>query len=168
MADRIHYGRLMHKAMRGLMADVLSDVAENGLPGAHHFFINFETTHPGVDMPDYLRERHPEDMTIVLQEWFEDLSVTDDRFAVTLNFAELPETLVIPFDAIRTFVDPSVEFGLRFDATEDSGEDEEFEDSEDATVAAGPKPASDREGDEGPDTPQGDAEVVSLDRFRKS
>lgn len=152
MTRRFHYGRLMHKALRGLMAEVLADVAEEGLPGDHHFFITFDTTHPGVDIPDHLRARHPEEMTIVLQDWFDDLSVTGDRFAVTLNFNNSPEPLVIPFDAIRTFVDPSVEFGLRFDATDEELPGEEAPEEDEA---------------EDEDPPSGGGDIVSLDRFRK-
>ncbi|NNU81944.1 hypothetical protein HMH01_16015 [Halovulum dunhuangense] len=164
MTRRFHYGQLMHKALRGLMAEVLSDVAKHGLPGNHHFFITFDTRHPGVDIPDYLKQRYPKDMTIVLQDWFDGLSVTRDRFAVTLNFGNMPEQLVVPFDAIRTFVDPSVEFGLRFDATED--DDDEDEDDTDDPLAALAR--SDDPGPEGDDTPpRGSGDVVSLDRFRK-
>lgn len=157
MTRRFHYGQLMHKALRGLMAEVLADVADNGLPGAHHFFITFDTTHPGVDIPHYLKERHPKEMTIVLQEWFEDLTVIGDRFAVTVNFGNRPEPLVIPFDSIRTFVDPSVEFGLRFDPTE---EPEDFDPADDEDEV---------ETTEAPDAPKhgGGGDVVSLDRFRK-
>ena len=166
-SGRLNYGHLMQKAMRRMMAEVLSTVAENGLPGAHHFYISFETTHPGVDIPDWLRETYPDEMTIVLQEWFDDLAVTPDRFSVTLNFSNRPETLVIPFAAVRTFVDPSVRFGLKFDAYEAGQadldglvpEDDNFE--EDAPVE--------------PQEPRGrppresgsSADVVSLDRFRK-
>ncbi|MHA3980416.1 SspB family protein [Halovulum sp. GXIMD14794] len=171
MTRRFHYGRLMHKALRGLMAEVLADVAENGLPGAHHFFITFDTTHPGVDIPDYLRQRYPDEMTIVIQDWFADLVVTPDRFAVTLNFAEVPEKLVIPFDAIQTFVDPSVEFGLRFDAgeePEDADEDEdfaEFDDDEPEPQRADGHDAAAASADDEDDRKTGD--VVSLDQFRK-
>jgi uncharacterized protein len=122
MARGINYGRLMQQALRQLIADVLSQVAVRGLPGEHHFFIAFDTQHPGVDMAPSLKARFPDEMTIVLQEWFTDLAVMKDRFTVTLNFGEVPETIVIPFEAIKKFVDPSVEFGLRFDAHED-GED---------------------------------------------
>ncbi len=153
MTDHFHYGRLMHRAMRGLMAEVLRQVAEDGLPGKHHFFITFATGHPGVDMADHLRARFPEDMTIVLQDWFDDLAVLDDRFAVTLNFGEVPEMLVIPFDSIKTFVDPSVEFGLRFDAQEEAETDEE-DAADDATGEETQEPV-----------PHG--EVVQLDTFRK-
>jgi hypothetical protein len=156
MSDTINYGQLMHNAMRGLMADLLRKIGKEGLPGEHHFFICFDTTHPGVDIADWLRERYPEEMTIVIQHWFDDLVVLDDRFSITLNFNDAPEPLVVPFDAIKTFVDPTVEFGLRFE------EDDEtyFEDAPES-----PMVAIDEEDIE--DAPHKDADIVSLDSFRK-
>jgi len=151
MARSIDYGTLMHRAMRGLIQTVLSDVAQNGLPGAHHFFITFDTTHPDVEIADWLRDRYPTEMTVVLQHWFENLEVEDDLFRITLNFGNQPEPMVIPFDALRTFVDPSVEFGLRFESQSDDDEDEEDETEIEV---------------EDPE-PRRDAEVVSLDKFRK-
>ena len=112
MTETIDYGNLMHRAMRSLIQEVLNDVAENGLPGQHHFFITFETMHPDVEIADWLSDRYPDEMTIVMQHWFEGLEVTDDGFSVTLNFGDQPEPLYVPYDSIRTFVDPSVEFGL--------------------------------------------------------
>ena len=156
MARSIDYGNLMHRAMRGLIQTVLRDVARDGLPGAHHFFITFDTTHPGVAMADWLKARYPDEITVVIQHWFENLEVTDDQFSVTLNFGNQPEPLVIPFDAVRTFVDPSVEFGLRFETHEDDDEDDEDEET------AG----DDDDGDDDP-PPQRDAQIVSLDKFRK-
>ena len=150
MARSIDYGNLMHRAMRGLIQTVLTDVSKNGLPGAHHFFITFDTTHPGVDMADWLKARYPGEMTVVIQHWFENLDVTDEGFAITLNFGNNPEPMVIPFDAVRTFVDPSVEFGLRFETHSD--EDEDDEDDIEVEEAA---------------SPPRDAEIVSLDKFRK-
>ena len=151
MARSIDYGTLMHRAMRGLIQTVLSDVAQNGLPGAHHFVITFDTTHPDVEIADWLRDRYPTEMTVVLQHWFENLEVEDDLFRITLNFGNQPEPMVIPFDALRTFVDPSVEFGLRFESQSDDDEDEEDETEIEV---------------EDPE-PRRDAEVVSLDKFRK-
>ncbi|MEL6125112.1 MAG: ClpXP protease specificity-enhancing factor SspB [Pseudomonadota bacterium] len=160
MARRINYGKLMHKAMQGLLAEVLQDVSANGLPGDHHFYITFETAHPGVDIADWLQDRYPEDMTIVIQEWFADLVVMDDRFSITLNFGNSPEPLVVPFASVKTFVDPSVEFGLRFDAHEDTGEDDEPEEMPEAVA----EPAAVEESDP---APEGGADVVQLDTFRK-
>lgn len=153
MARTIDYGNLMHRAMRGLIETVLSDVAVHGLPGEHHFFITFDTNHPDVALADWLHDRYPSEMTIVIQHWFDNLEVGDDGFGITLNFGDNPESLYVPFDSIRTFVDPSVEFGLRFE-TQDS-DDEDEDDSPDA----------DDTGDE--DASARDAEVVSLDSFRK-
>ena len=150
MARSIDYGNLMHRAMRGLIQTVLRDVAAGGLPGAHHFFITFDTTVAGVEMADWLRNRYPGEMTIVIQHWFDNLTVSDEGFTITLNFGDNPEPLVIPFDAVRTFVDPSVEFGLRFETHEDDDEDDEDEDP-----------------DDDPPSPPHDAQIVRLDKFRK-
>ncbi|HPG21161.1 MAG TPA: ClpXP protease specificity-enhancing factor SspB [Amaricoccus sp.] len=156
MAKSINYGQLMHKALRGLIAEVLAQVARDGLPGAHHFFITFDTTHPGVDMAASLRERYPGEMTVVLQNQFEDLAVMKDRFSVTLSFGSVPHPIVIPFAAIRTFADPSVNFGLKFDAHETAAGAEKDEPTQP------PQPR-----DPAPVKPAGDGEVVSLDKFRK-
>jgi hypothetical protein len=155
MAESIDYGRLMHRAMRDLIRHVLDQVARDGLPGEHHFFITFDTQHPEVGIAPWLRERYPDEMTIVMQHWFEGLEVDDDGFAVTLSFGNQPERLEVPFDALRTFVDPSVEFGLRFESI---GERDEAPEPEEAAADEGP---------EDEDAPKKDADVVSLDRFRK-
>lgn len=153
MTRSIDYGTLMHRAMRGLIQTVLTEVAEHGLPGAHHFFITFDTRAPKVEMADWLKSRYPEEMTIVIQHWFENLVVTDEGFSITLNFGNQPEPLVIPFDAVHTFVDPSVEFGLRFESQESDEEDGDDEDED--------------ETEDEPEKPRTEAEVVSLDKFRK-
>ncbi len=157
MTRDIDYGNLMHRAMRGLIKTVLEDVSENGLPGAHHFFITFDTTHEGVEIADWLHERYPSDMTVVMQHWYDNLSVGADGFGVTLNFGDTPEPLYIPYGAIKTFVDPSVEFGLRF---ETGDEDDDGDDP-------GPGDGDEASDDAASDAPQADAEIVSLDRFRK-
>jgi len=160
MSQSIDYGNLMHRAMRGLIQNVLLRIAKDGLPGKHHFFITFDTMHPDVEIADWLSDRYPGEMTVVIQEWFKDLDVTDDGFAITLNFGENPEPLYIPYDSIKTFVDPSVEFGLRFETQEEAGEDENEADAPEAPME---EMAEDTD-----DTPRGDAQVVSLDQFRKS
>ena len=159
MSSDIDYGNLMHCAMRGLIQEVLQDVAQDGLPGQHHFFITFDTMQPDVEIPDWLSDRYPEEMTIVVQHWFENLDVTNEGFAITLNFGDKPEPLYIPYDAIKTFVDPSVEFGLRFENQD--GEDEK-------DVAGTVQNIADDQKNTVPKTvSQPDADVVSLDSFRK-
>ncbi|MEO1420778.1 MAG: ClpXP protease specificity-enhancing factor SspB [Pseudomonadota bacterium] len=152
MSGDIDYGKLMHQAMRGLIHRVLTDVSVDGLPGDHHFFVTFDTRHPQSGLADWLRDRYPEEMTVVIQHWFENLEVGDDGFSITLNFGDNPEPLFIPFDAIRTFVDPSVEFGLRFESQTDDVEDD---------------PEDEDEPEISPDDERADAAVVSLDSFRK-
>jgi hypothetical protein len=144
------------------MRDLLQEIATVGeLPGDHHFFITFDTNHAGVDIAPWLRERYPDEMTVVMQHWFDNLTVLDDRFSITLNFGDQPEPLVIPFLAIKTFVDPSVEFGLRFDADDD-------EDHDDDDIPESPMVVIEEEDiEEAMEAPKGDAEVVSLDAFRK-
>lgn len=139
--------------MRTLIFDVLKDVEESGLPGEHHFFITFDTTVEGVEISEWLRKRYPEEMTIVIQHWFDGLNVKEDGFDITLNFGDQPESLVVPFLAILTFVDPSVEFGLRFEQNEDD-EQPQFSEVEKANDQG--KKSSKKKGD-----------VVSLDSFRK-
>lgn len=155
MTRSIDYGTLMHRAMRGLIIDVLRQVQTEGLPGAHHFFITFDTSHPDVHLADWLRARYPGEMTVVIQHWFRDLEVDEDGFSITLNFGDSPEPMYIPFDALRTFVDPSVEFGLRFETQDEDDEDEEDEEDE----------APEEDDDDTP--PDGGAKVVSLDKWRK-
>ena len=154
MADEIDYGNLMHNAMRSLIQDVLTEVKNNGLPGEHHFFITFDTNHAGVEMASWLKDRYPTEITVVMQHWYDDLEVKDDSFSVTLNFGDTPEHLVIPYEAILTFVDPSVEFGLRFETNE---EDEDTDEQ---------KPTVSKESNKD-DTKKETGQVVSLDNFRK-
>jgi len=156
MSRSIEYGNLMHDAMRGLIRQVLLDVAANGLPGNHHFFITFDTSHPDAELADWLSDRYPGEMTVVVQHWYDKLEVTEEGFSVTLNFGDAPEPMYIPYDAIRTFVDPSVEFGLKFEQQEPGQQDEDED-----------LPQQDESELEVEEEAPKAAEIVSLDSFRK-
>jgi uncharacterized protein len=156
----LDYGRLVERALRGVVRDALEVVARRGLPGRHHLYITFRTDHPGVVIDDGLRARYPAEMTIVLQHEFWVLEVGRDRFAIGLSFSSVPHRLEIPFEAVTVFADPSVEFGLQFaaaDATAGAKPVAPAPVSRLPTAAAAPvTPAKD-----------GSADVVALDRFRK-
>lgn len=156
MTETIDYGNLMHRAMRSLIQEVLTGIASSGLPGEHHFFITFDTMHPDVEIADWLSDRYPGEMTVVIQHWFDNLIVTDEGFTITLNFGDNPETLYVPYDSIQTFVDPSVEFGLRFETQDSDQDDDAPEAPMDEMVESDPAPDA-----------RPEAEVVSLDKFRK-
>lgn len=113
--DHIRYDLLAQQALRGVVQRVLADVAKNGLPGEHHFYISFDTRAPAVRISQRLREKYPEEMTIVLQHQFWDLIVSDEMFEVGLSFNGVPERLTVPFEAIKGFFDPSAEFSLQFE-----------------------------------------------------
>jgi hypothetical protein len=152
-----------------VVQDALAVVAEQGLPGRHHLYITFRTDHPGVVLDDGLRARYPSEMTVVLQHEFWGLEVDDERFAVTLSFGGQSQRLEIPFEAIRVFADPSVEFGLQFTVAEGAAPERE---EPPASVAALPPSAAGARGARpaasGAAPPQEEgAEVVTLDRFRK-
>ncbi len=174
--DDLKYDRMVEDALRGVLKTALEQAAEQGLPGDHHFYITFRTTHPDVVIPDVLRARFPSEMTIVLQYQFWGLQVGPDAFAVTLSFSDVPERLTVPFEAVTTFADPSVRFRLQFDAGKrGKGEDpvshgesaepetnaantaHEAARGETAKEPAGPEPAPTAPG----------AKVVTLDAFRK-
>jgi hypothetical protein len=171
--DQIRYDLLAQDALRGLVRKVLSDAAKSGLPGEHHFSISFRTDAEGVRMSPRLREQFPHEMTIILQYQFWDLKVTDTAFEVGLSFGGVPEKLTVPIAAIKSFFDPSVQFGLQFETIEPEEEDEAAPalpaKAEEPREAPKPveKPAAADAGkpDNGPDRPSG--EVVRLDRFRK-
>lgn len=154
----IDYGRMVEQALRTVVRDVLRRLGQDGVPPPHHFYITFRTTDPGVEIPDYLRERYPAEMTVVLQHQYWDLEVDDTGVAVTLSFNDVPQRLRIPFHAIKVFADPGAEFGLQFTLEPE--------------VVPMPAPAADRKPallakpDES-ETPKGGAEIVTLDRFRK-
>ena len=158
--DHIRYDILSQEALRGVVRKVLSEVAKTGLPGEHHFFISFVTKAPGVRLSQRLLEQYPNDMTIVLQNQFWDLKVNDTGFEVGLSFDNKPETLVIPFAAIKGFFDPSVQFGMQFTSTPE-GSEEKTDTPEPPKLAPAPSGA--------PAAPQEKPgeKVVSLDAFRK-
>ena len=174
--DLIRYDVLAQEALRGVVRRVLTEAGKDGLPGEHHFFIAFDTRHPGVRISGRLREKHPEEMTIVLQHQFWDLNVTEHNFEVGLSFGNVPERLLVPFEALKGFFDPSVQFGLQFDVprSEEAGEtggegaalpalvDADASAKADAAPEAAGDKATDGEGDA-----ESGAEVVSLDAFRK-
>ena len=132
----IPYDTIVQEALRAVVGRVLGEIEQGGseLPGAHHFYITFKTHAPGVSIPVHLRERFPDEMTIVLQNKFWDLNVREDGFSVGLSFNQIPAELDIPYAAITQFVDPAVDFGLQFQATvadmapaptDEAGNDEE-------------------------------------------
>jgi hypothetical protein len=187
--DHIRYDILVQEALRGMVRDVLAEAAKSkSMPGEHHFFITFDTTAEDVLLSPRLRAQYPEEMTVVLQHQFWDLKVTDEAFEVGLSFGGVAERLRVPFDAIKAFADPSVQFTLQFEslaegADEDTDEAEaETEqpagkrmpqrqapkDSKTTSVPASPLPvpASAEKSDDKP-AEKGGAEVVRLDRFRK-
>lgn len=191
--DHIRYDLLAQEALRGVVRRVLTDVARDGLPGDHHFYLSFDTRAPGVRLSQRMREQYPEDMTIVLQHQFWDMTVTEHALEVGLSFGGVPEKLLIPFSAMKGFFDPSVKFGLQFDlGTPD--EEPEIDGAQDVSApvqlpgttraprgaasepavnlatAARTEPARETKDGTGEDEaapPSGGAEVVRLDVFRK-
>ena len=163
--SRIDYGRLVESALRTVVRDVLERLGKEGAPSPHHFYITFRTHHPGVAIPDFLRERYPVDMTIVLQHQFWDLEVDEHGFAVTLSFNDHMQRLVIPFTAVKVFADPGVEFGLQFTLEED-GELPAVEPVKLLGVAR-PRGRATTARSRRTRIPPGGAEIVTLDRFRK-
>jgi hypothetical protein len=190
MPDHIRYDLLTQQALRSVVRNVLVDAAKKGLPGEHHFYISFDTRSDGVRLSDRLRGQYPEQMTIILQHQFWDLEVDDTGFSVGLSFGGVPEKLYVPFDAIKGFFDPSVQFGLQFEEMSETEGQPAGDTARPAgeaakpggkkkppAPAAGPATASPppapapaaavSEKPDDPDKPTGGAEVVRLDRFRK-
>jgi len=170
--DHIRYDVLARDALRGVLRRVLSDAAEHGLPGEHHFFITFLSKADGVKLSPRLLAQYPEEMTIILQHQFWDLVVTEDRFEVGLSFGGVPERLVVPFASIKSFFDPSVQFGLQFDPQETASETAS-EMPASANLPAVPPasglPAAAPVAENGAEPLRGNegATVVRIDRFRK-
>ncbi|MAH05315.1 MAG: hypothetical protein CL561_07135 [Alphaproteobacteria bacterium] len=162
--DSLRYDRMVEKALRSVVRHVVEEVIERGeLPGEHHFYITFNTDYPGVQIPDYLAERYPGEMTIVLQYEFYDLKVDDEKLEVTLSFNSVPEHLIIPLAAISIFADPSVNFALQFQPlSEDEGDFDPDDDPEGDDVD---DEDDDSKSSKAKEEPAG--EVISLDKFRK-
>lgn len=149
------YEAIVQKALRGAVKEALTEVQTNGFSGAHHFYITFQTNRADVTMPDFLREKHPEEITIVLQHQFWDLKVTDTGFSVSLSFNDNHEILDVPYTAIISFLDPSVKFGLQFVPDE-------------VPTLADVKPSGEKKTiNEAPSATTGGDNVVTLDAFRK-
>jgi uncharacterized protein len=169
--DHIRYDVLARDALRGVLRRVLTDAAEHGLPGEHHFFITFLSTAEGVKLSPRLLAQYPEEMTVILQHQFWDLVVTEDRFEVGLSFGGIPERLLVPFNSIKSFFDPSVQFGLQFEPSEATTEapasNVPAAPAPSPVASALPAPASLTETTSEPAKSGEGAEVVRLDRFRK-
>ena len=165
--DHIRYDVLARDALRGVLRRVLTDAAEHGLPGDHHFFITFLSTADGVKLSPRLLAQYPQEMTVILQHQFWDLVVTEDRFEVGLSFGGIPERLVVPFHSIKSFFDPSVQFGLQFEAADAAAEAPAGKLPAVPSPAALPTAAPAAENQDEAAKPGEGAEVVRLDRFRK-
>ncbi len=152
--DYLNYPALIDTAMRGMVRDLMRRVQSDGLPGEHHFYISYDTQHPGVRMSEQLRAKYPKDITIVMQHQFWDFKVEDAQFHVTLSFGGAPEKLTVPFAALTAFADPSIKFGLQFQVAP----------SENSAPPEGPNTP---EYDEETAEEEGAAEIISLDAFRK-
>lgn len=164
----LEFDEMVDDALRGVVRTALTSVSEHGFTAGHHFYVTFHTDYPGVDIPDWLRARHPDEMTIVLQHQYWGLEVTDDWFAVTLSFSNHQERLHVPLKALTSFADPSVRFGLQFRADADSDEHALASlDQDDQAGTAGPpgdRPGSDDGDGSGDDKAD---KVITLDAFRK-
>lgn len=157
----LRYDRMVERALRGVVKAAVNEVIKDGLAGDHHFYITFLTDYDGVKIPDYLRERYPGEMTIVLQYQFYDLEVDDEHMGVTLSFNNVPERLEVPLGAITIFADPSVNFALQFQPLEGT-------DKGDGDKPKGKKKSKEDKADkDGAPVAAKTGEVVSLDQFRK-
>jgi len=183
--DWLRYDRLVEDALRSVVRRALVEVAANGLPGDHHFYVTFHTQDPGVGLSPALRAQYPKEMTIVLQHQFWGLEVYDDSFTVQLSFSSVREKLVIPFQSVVSFADPSVKFGLQFETAAEGedveGDEEAADQTSSATGIRGSLPAKAKDlndlpkqagkdaaaSSEDSDKPARGAEVVTLDAFRK-
>jgi hypothetical protein len=161
--DFIGYQALTDQALRGVVRDALRRIEKSGLIGAHHFYLTFKTHADGVDIPEFLKEQYPDEMTIIIQHQYWALKVKDDYFEVTLTFKKLPAPLHIPFQALTAFFDPGVQFGLQFRA---EGEAAKPATGPVMVPTPAPEPAAEAEAEPVKPAPA-PGEVVSLDSFRK-
>ena len=167
MADNwLRYDRMVEQALRSVVRKALAEAAQRGLPGDHHFYVTFHTDRAGVGMADWLRQQYPQEMTIVLQHQFWDLKIDDERFAVTLSFGGRHERLNVPLSAVTAFADPSVKFGLQFEAGDEESKKSPKAGSATAKPGAQIAAPAAAESSEDADSPKG-ADVVTLDSFRK-
>jgi hypothetical protein len=155
--DGFDYPRILQRALRSVVREVLARTAAEGLPGDHHFYLSLRTDHPEVGFPPFLRERYPEEITVVLQNQFWGLTVDDQGFAVTLRFDGDPVRLSVPFDAVVAFFDPAAQFGLRFDLAGLAGNATAPERLEPATTPAGPQRPEDGDASDAPSSEAGAA-----------
>jgi hypothetical protein len=185
MNDRFHYDALVDDALRSVVRRVLTQVAETGLPGSHHFYISFRSNDPGVELPEYLRAKYPDEMTIVLQHQYWDLIIREEDFEVTVSFNKQQERIKVPFAALSAFVDPSVRFGLQFDRRDKATGEKVSAEKPEGAAAPTPLPVPEKrpappvadgetatvEGEaptaEAPKPEDAASKVVKLDSFRK-
>lgn len=139
--DVLRYDLLVQDALKGVVRKLLIDAAREGLPGEHHFYVTFRTTAPGVRLSQRMREKYPEEMTVVLQHQFWDLGVTEHSFEVGLSFGGVPERLLVPFESVVGFFDPSVQFGLKFEAQVETAQDNDQPSPAGAALPAPVKPS---------------------------
>jgi uncharacterized protein len=165
--DLMRYDLLAQNALKGVVREALRIAETTGLPGEHHFYIAFNTRHPGVLLSEKIAQRYPREMTIVLQHQYWNLRVLEDRFEVELSFDNVPEQLVIPFDAVKGFLDPAVQFGLQFETSQAERRPREVETAKPAPTKVESEPAA--EANKSVEAPPQEeaAKVVSLDQFRK-
>ncbi len=175
--EEFRYDLMVDQALRGVVKDILARVAEEGLFGEHHYYITFQTNHPGVALPESQRKAHPDNITVVLQHRFWDLKSEDDHFSVGMSFDGMPTTVVVPYDAMLAFVDPSANFMLTF-SVEEEMDDEDFDydedddldadlmDDEEAAPTLVAEPSKARSKKPKPDANE-TGEVIALDAFRK-
>ncbi len=168
--DLMRYDLLAQNALKGVVREALRIAETTGLPGEHHFYVAFNTRHPGVELSEKLSQRYPREMTIVIQHQYWNLRVFEDRFEVELSFDNIPEHLVVPFDAVKGFLDPAVQFGLQFETQPAAARPREVEQQNKTVPAKAETADADQPAEAKPDEKPAQeeaAKVVSLDQFRK-